>query len=83
VAQDGEALDVEHRELSLIEREGVAGEGGDAEAREDARARPENSSSAWGGYFAFSGNAWQRLQSSGARFLSETMSVVLAASPDT
>jgi hypothetical protein len=39
VAQDGEALDVEHRELPLVEREG-----GDAEPGEDARTRPENSS---------------------------------------
>jgi len=33
--QDGEALNIEHRELPLVEREGVAGEGGDAEAGED------------------------------------------------
>ena len=33
VAQDGEAFDVEHGELAgLVEREGVAGEGRDAEA---------------------------------------------------
>jgi hypothetical protein len=36
VAQDGETLDVQHGELAgLVEREGVAGEGGDAEAGED------------------------------------------------
>jgi hypothetical protein len=28
VAQDGGALDVEHRELPLVEREGLAGAGG-------------------------------------------------------
>ena len=33
--QDGEALNIEHRELPLVDREGVAGEGGDAEAGED------------------------------------------------
>jgi hypothetical protein len=35
---------------------------------------------AWGGHFAFSGNAWQRLQSFWRKvfILSETMSVVLA-----
>jgi hypothetical protein len=45
VAQDGEAHDAEHGELvGLVEGEGVTGEGGDAEAGEGARARPENSS---------------------------------------
>lgn len=36
VAQNGKALDVEHGELAgLVEGEGVAGEGGDAEPGED------------------------------------------------
>jgi hypothetical protein len=36
VAQDGETLDVEHGELAwLVEREGVAGERGDAQPGED------------------------------------------------
>jgi len=36
VAQDGKTLDVEHGKLAgLVEGEGVAGEGGDAQAGED------------------------------------------------
>jgi hypothetical protein len=40
---------------------------------------------AWGGHFAFSGNAWQRLQSSGARLciVWDDVCCARAALPDT